>query len=70
MKRLFYGPEVIITFKTGTKLRVFTTLIDFESFINEFKDDGYSFSIRDCETDELHFVSKQHVLYIEVIREM
>lgn len=65
MAKNHYEAEVIIFFKTGSRLRVMTTD---ESFVAEFKDGGSSFAIRDCETDELYFVSKQHVLYIEVIR--
>ncbi|MBO7211238.1 MAG: hypothetical protein J6V44_09600 [Methanobrevibacter sp.] len=70
MKKLFYGPEVVIHFKTGTKLRVMTTEYFFQDFVAEFKDEELSsFAIRDCLEDKLYFISKQHVLCIEVIRE-
>ena len=66
MRRIFYVAEVIIAFKSGDKLRV---MARDDGFVSEFKSESSSFAIKDYKTGELYFISKQHVLYIEVIRE-
>lgn len=65
MEKFFNEAEVIITFKTGTKLRIMTTD---DNFVSEYKEEGFSFALKDCETDDWYFISKAPVLYIEVIR--